>query len=273
MHNDCGRLDIPEVLAVLFHPRQDYAPAPAGAEDCIIPVADSIILGGRFFPSENADSPTILFFHGNGEIVADYDAYGFECSRHNLNFLAVDYRGYGQSTGTPSASNMIEDSHTVLAWTKKFLLDKNCTGPLAVMGRSLGSAPALELASLKDAGIAGLIIESGFAYTMPLLELLGVDIHGLCLTEKDGFGNYQKISRVTMPTYILHAQFDAIIPLISAETLHANCPAPSKEFSMIPGAGHNNIIEIVGTMYFEAIVRFTGRMGKSARRRRVGIRG
>ena len=47
-------------------------------------------------------APSILFFHGNGEIVADYDDLGPLYNRMGINFLAADYRGYGRSTGRPT---------------------------------------------------------------------------------------------------------------------------------------------------------------------------
>lgn len=70
-------------------------------------------------------------------------------------------------------SSMMRDCHTIYDFTKKWLSDNGCTGRFIVMGRSLGSAPALELASAHEDKIDGLIIESGFALAEPLLKLLG----------------------------------------------------------------------------------------------------
>ena len=68
----------------------------------LIPVEKDEVVGGRFHMAEKS-APNILFFHGNGEIVADYDDMGPLYNRMNISFLPVDYRGYGRSTGKPTS--------------------------------------------------------------------------------------------------------------------------------------------------------------------------
>ena len=130
------------------------------------------------------------------------------------------------------------------------------TGPLFVMGRSLGSAPAIELAARYEADIAGLIIESGFAYTEPLLRFLGVDTRGLGITEADCFGNFEKIKEFEKPLLIIHAQLDQFIPVSDAETLMKNCPSRRKQFQVISLADHNSILGVAGSDYFRCIKQF-----------------
>ncbi|MBU4177617.1 MAG: alpha/beta hydrolase [Desulfurivibrionaceae bacterium] len=266
------KLDRPEVLAALFYARQETTPTPAGAQDHEIEVEAGVVLGARFFLTDDPAAVNLLFFHGNGEVVSDYDDAGPRYNEQGVNFLAVDYRGYGRSTGTPGVGAMIEDAHRALDWVLAWLAGQGRTGHLVVMGRSLGSVSAIELASSEEA-VAGLIVESGIAGTLPLLCTIGIDPQGLGITEADGFGNLQKIARVQKPTYILHAQHDRIIPLTEAEELQSLCGARSKEFQMIPGADHNTILERTGKLYFQAIKQFLNRVGKSHGPRRSGIRG
>jgi fermentation-respiration switch protein FrsA (DUF1100 family) len=266
------KLDRPEVLGALFHPRPDTTPLPAGAQDHAIEVEPGVVLGARFFLTADPGAVNLLFFHGNGEVVGDYDDVGPLYNAQGINFLAVDYRGYGRSTGTPAVGAMIRDAHRVLSWVRGWLAGQERTGRLAVMGRSLGSVPAIELAASEEA-VDGLIGESGIARTLPLLRLLGLDVQALGIAESDGFGNLQKIALVQKPTYILHAQHDQIIPLSEAEELQSVCGARSKEFQMIPGADHNNILALTGKLYFQAIRQFLNRVGKSHGPRRPGIRG
>src|SRR3989339_706278 len=264
------KLDRPEVLAVLFYPRRDTTPPPVGAQDHLIEVEPGVVLGARFFLTADQAAINLLFFHGNGEVVADYDEAGPQYNAQGINFLAVDYRGYGQSTGTPTVTSLIRDAHHVLSWVQAWLAEQGRTGQLVVMGRSLGSVPAIELAASEKA-VAGLIVESGIARTLPLLRTLGHNAHTLGLAEADGFGNLEKIAQVQKPTYILHAQHDQIIPLVQAEELQSVCAARSKEFQMIPGADHNNILALAGKLYFQAIKQFLRRIGKSHGPRRPGI--
>jgi len=255
-----AKMDQPEVLGYLFHPRRDVdGSPPAGAVDHDFTVEEGVSLGARFFLGREED-PNILFFHGNGEIVSDYDAIGPQYVKHGLSLFAVDYRGYGRSGGSPSVTSMMHDAHAVFKQVKDWLAKTNRTGPLVVMGRSLGSASAVELAASYQEEVAGLIIESGFARTIPLLCCLGVDTAALGLTEADGFKNVEKMKQITKPTLIVHARHDQIIPVMEAETLQVHCAARSKEFSMIPGADHNTIMVRTGDTYFEMIKCFTNKI-------------
>jgi hypothetical protein len=249
-------LDRPEVLACLFHPRPGYHPGyQANSGDLRIPVADGVVIGGHCHRADT-EAVTILFFHGNGEIAEDYDDLGPVYARHRINFLAVDYRGYGQSTGWPTASTMLADSHVVLDFVIDWLKRQGHTGPLIVMGRSLGSAPALELARHHPEAIAGLILESGFAHTGPLLRRLGANLATLKFDEHQGFRQLDKIQTVSRPTLIIHAEYDHIIPFSDGQALYDASPAPDKRLLKIPGADHNTIFALGWRSYLAAVETF-----------------
>jgi len=240
--NDYTHLDRPEVLMRLFHPRREYGSngKPANAIDLLIPVENDIVVGGRFHMIEKS-APNILFFHGNGEIVADYDELGPLYNRMGMNFLPIDYRGYGRSTGRPTITTMMRDCHAVFEFTKEWLEGNGYTGAFIAMGRSLGSASALELASHHKIRMDGLAVESGFAYTVPLLALLGVNPSAMGFREEKGIRNLEKIRTWDKPTLVIHAEFDHIIPFLDGQALYDACPALDKTFLKIPGANHNDI--------------------------------
>ncbi|WP_339132929.1 MAG: alpha/beta fold hydrolase [Candidatus Electrothrix sp. GW3-4] len=249
-------MDSPEVQRILFHPRTvARTPVSAGAEDVDIEVEPGVVIGCRFFAA-GKDKPTLLFFHGNGEIVADYDAIALEYVRYGLNVLVTDYRGYGWSGGTPSFSTLLADSHVLYAELQKMLAEREYRSVIFIMGRSLGSAAAIELAQAYNDEISGLIIESGFAETLPLAKTLGADMAAVDITEEQTFNNISKIKRITMPTFLLHGQRDTLIPLWQAEKLHAESGARVKELQVVPGADHNSLISIGGKYYFMAIQQF-----------------
>jgi alpha-beta hydrolase superfamily lysophospholipase len=262
-----AKLDQAGVLQVLFHPRAEFeSNPPPGAVDYDIAVEEDVQIGARLHPA-GLEDPNILFFHGNGEIVSDYDSIGPIYNEHGLSLLIVDYRGYGRSGGVPTVTAMMRDAHVIFKEVRSWLKEQNRTGPLLVMGRSLGSACAIELAASNEADIKGLIIDSGFAHTVPLLRCLGVDTEALNITEADGFKNIQKIAQFAKPTLIIHAQHDQFVPVMSAEMLQVQCPARSKEFRMVPGADHNTIMLRAGNLYFEIIKRFTNKIeGKREKR-------
>lgn len=247
---DYSALDRPEVLAFLFHPRPEpgttAAAPPPGKDripsraDVLIPVEPDVSIGGRFHIADKAFC-NILFFHGNGEIVADYDELGEVYNRIGANFLAVDYRGYGRSSGSPSVTAMMQDCHRIFDFAVDWLKQHDCSGPLVVMGRSLGSASALELAAGYPERIAGLIVESGFAYASPLLALLGIDPAAIGFREETGFRNVDKIAAFKGPTLVIHAEFDHIIPFSEGRRLYEASAAEQKILLKIPGANHNDI--------------------------------
>ena len=253
-------LDRPEIGKLLFYPRTCSKTAPpTGATDIDIEVAPRIYIGCRLFTADK-QAPTLLFFHGNGEIVTDYDEIGPMYTEQNINFLVTDFRGYGWSGGSPSFTSLLKDSHVLYKKLRQYLADNGYSPNFFIMGRSLGSACAIELASTYDDDIKGLIIESGFARTLPLAETLGIDISALDIREEDTFNNVAKISRVTKPTFLLHGQLDTLIPPWQAEKLHAECGARSKELQMVPGADHNSLIAVGGIYYFQAIKRFVDKV-------------
>lgn len=256
-HPDDSLLDRPEVLACLFYPRSSFAQdPPANACDLVIPVAEGVVVGARCHLA-GSEAVTILFFHGNGEIVEDYDDIGALYVERGINFVAVDYRGYGHSTGRPTASTMLADSHVILDFVTDWLNRQEHTGPLIVMGRSLGSASALELAYRHSDKIAGIILESAFAHTGPLLCRIGVHPAALSgFEELQGFRQLDKIRTFAKPTLVIHAEYDHLIPFADGQALYDASPAPDKHLLKIPRADHNTIFTVGLRPYLDSVESF-----------------
>ena len=162
--SDYRTFDRPEILRVLFYPRPDWSLAlnHCVATSLMVPVADGVQVQVQAY----LDSPAaanIIFFHGNGEIASDYQDIAPFYTDRGINFLIADYRGYGVSSGIPTVSAMMMDCLVIFDHVKGWLREKGFTGLMIVMGRSLGSASALEIAHRRQHDMDGLIIESGFA--------------------------------------------------------------------------------------------------------------
>ncbi len=249
-----AKLDRPDIVSAIFHPRPQSL-STAGSDtisDHLIPVDDATRIGARFHVGTKSGA-NLLFFHGNGEIAADYDDLGPIYGGMQVNLLAVDYRGYGLSEGSPTVSTMMSDCHRILDYVLSWLSEQGHTGPFLVMGRSLGSASALELAAEYQDRIDGLIIESGFAYAAPLLQLLGVNITDLQMEQDDGFDNLSKIRSCRMPSLIIHAEFDHIIPYSDGRALFNACGAEDKQLLKIDHANHNDILMRGFKPYMQAV--------------------
>jgi fermentation-respiration switch protein FrsA (DUF1100 family) len=248
------QVDRPEILMLLFHPRPEWASPESvpGCHDVMVPLEGGVTLGAKFHLSGAGDS-AILFFHGNGEIAADYNDLGPLYGRMGIHFLVFDYRGYGRSGGSPTITNMMRDCHVVFELAKRFLSEKGFTGPLIVMGRSLGSAPALELASTYADEVSGLIVESGFAFAEPLFELFGFSLKKMGISEQDAFRNVEKIRALGKPCLIIHGERDHLIPFAEGQALFDACKAKKKRLLVIPGADHNDLFYRGIEEYLQAV--------------------
>jgi pimeloyl-ACP methyl ester carboxylesterase len=176
-----------------------------------------------------------------------------------MNVIVADYRGYGHSDGLPSIANILNDAKMIYDSVKKMLEDENFTGKLFIMGRSLGSLCAIELASVNKT-IPGLIVESGSATNFRnYLALYGlVPFDHPVWEEGRNFFNKEKIRNIEMPTLIIHGEQDSLIPVSEANILFENSGAKNKKLVIIPGADHNTIMFIDGEIYFNNIASFVG---------------
>ena len=247
-------IDNPTVSNVVFYPRKILMPKETDPNIRILKlnIENDILIGG-FFYLNNPDLPTILLFHGNGEIASDYDFIAPHYTS-KLNLCIVEYRGYGLSTGSPSFSAMLTDAHKIFTGVKDFLNENGFTGPLILMGRSLGSASAIELASSYQDDIAALIIESGFAHTYNLLYRLGIPKRLFMEHEEDDVSPLPLMKRISLPTLIIHGKRDFIIPVNDAYSLHNACSSERKKLIIIPPAGHNDIMNY--PVYMDSIFEF-----------------
>ncbi len=251
---DYSPLDQPHILGFVFYPRPDWTPPPPSATDHSVPVADGISISCRFYPTGES-APNLLFFHGNGEVVYDYDGIAPLYNREGINLFVADYRGYGQSGGAPSFSHTVADAHVILNYFHDTMRASACSGPLFVMGRSLGSLPAVELAANHAQVLRGLIVESGFASTGRLISYLMPTFQSVHLEEFEK-ANLEKIHSITMPVLLIHGERDEIIPHEQAEIFYQNVGSKDKRLLTIPGAGHNDIMLIGMREYFSAIREF-----------------
>lgn len=251
---DACPFDRHEILSLLFHPRPGL-PVPEETDSCFdlfIPGHDGERLAIRCHLA-GKKLPTLLFFHGNGEVASDYDELAPHLIRCGFNFVIAEYRGYGLSRGEPTVSHMLTDAKTAFTFMEGWLKKREYNGPMVVMGRSLGSAPALELAASFPERVHALVLESGFARLIPLLHTIGLPQWVELPNESDGPDNLAKISTYKGPLLVIHADEDAIIPCHEGEDLFEASPSPEKRFLEVKNAGHNDVFYVGHRDYLEAL--------------------
>ena len=250
---DYSVLDNPEASARSFHPLRGWTETPDGAVDCVVTVADGTTLSCRFFAVGRAN-PTVLFFYGGGENVARYDDIAPHYTRIGANFFVADYRGFGASSGSPSFNAILSDAHEVLDWLQGTMQKLRFTGPLYVMGRSMGRHAAGELAITAGDRINGVIIESGRPNLGRIAQGLAPEI--VRALEED----YQaKFYSITIPALVIHGQWDETAPLAGAVDMFNKLETVHKHLEIIPGASHNDLMYVGFQQYFNAIRGFMAR--------------
>jgi pimeloyl-ACP methyl ester carboxylesterase len=260
---DYALLDRIGASAFMFHPRPDFEDPPEGASDGLIEVEPGVAVAARFYVYD-ISYPTILYFHGNGEIASDHDGFAYLYGEAGANLFVAEFRGYGRSGGWPSAQHLVADAHPI---AKEFhaLLDRvGFTGGRFIMGRSLGSHPALELAANAPERFDGLIIESGAAGLRRMMERFGLSSEAGPAAELVA-AHEAKIRSIQLPLLVIHGERDELVPLETAHELYALLAHVDREMLVIPRAGHNDLLWLGWQQYFEAIRTFIARWGSSGR--------
>jgi len=201
------------------------------------------------------DAKTVIYFHGNGEIVEDYlELFVPVFEQLGFNLFLAEYRGYGMSTGEPGLAAMLEDvEHIIKAVGKP--LDQ-----LVLFGRSIGSLYAIHGASIFPE-IPGLIIESGVAEILERVllrakpEELGVHMTELEKAVATDFNHQEKLGKYKGSTFVMHAEHDSMVSCMHGLKLHQWAPDP-KAMKIFEKGDHNDIFYVNSEEYFTLIYQF-----------------
>jgi alpha-beta hydrolase superfamily lysophospholipase len=259
---DLSFLDRPEILEVIFplayssFGLPDFLQvSPHNVPTYAIEVEDGISIRCGFWVAGKG-CPSILYFHGNGETVASHEWIAPLYIQKGINLFVADYRGYGSSDGKPTISNMIADTHPVFKGFREVIEEEGFEDSLFVMGRSLGSIPAIEVAFNYQDEIRGLIVESGSANNFRRLRDYAGGVEQTTLDEESPFLNKVKVHQITRPTLIIHGEYDQIMPVSEGKELYRSSGAEDKRILIIPGAGHNDLMVMGQRQYFDTIEDF-----------------
>lgn len=231
--------------SMIFQPRPtSYATLPGLIT---ISAADGTSIAMVHLPNAAA-THTVLYFHGNAEDLGDLHDHFEALRQHGYAVLGVDYRSYGLSAGSPNEPNVYADA----AMAFRYLVDQLGVPPqrIIIYGSSLGGGAAVELATRGP--VAGLVLHSCFVSAFRVVT-------GIPLVPGDRFKNLAKIGRVRCPVLVMHGDEDGTIPFSHGKKLFAAAPAP-KRFLRVEGAGHNNLVEVAGPRYWDALKEFAGEL-------------
>jgi pimeloyl-ACP methyl ester carboxylesterase len=251
-------LDDPNISNIVFYPRKTRIPEnlPDNIRPLTFQIDEEIKIGGIcYLKDENL--PSILMFHGNGEIALDYSYFYesyFDC---DVNLTVADFRGYGFSTGKPIYSVLIDDAMPIYNQFIDWINENGLNNSIFVKGRSLGSVCAAEIGSHNPKDVRGIIFESGFASIYKLMTDL-FRIQGPEITKEilAPYSNDIRIKRFQKPTLVIHGTADWIISVEQGKLIYSTIPeGVEKELILIEGAGHNNIFSY-DVEYFVPLKKF-----------------
>ncbi len=238
---------------LLYHPTQHLATTPGHHELLFEPVSfnttDGETLSGWWVPSTRQRG-VLLFLHGNAGNMADRIESLKVFNSLGLSVFIFDYRGYGQSTGTPTENGLYEDAES--AW--RYLAGTRNIDPMRIVifGRSLGGGVATWLAARHSS--RAVILESAFTSVHDLI-FHHYPFVPVQLLLNDKFDSLSRVhSMQTGALLVIHSPEDETVPYAHGTELH-RAARGNKEFFEIEGT-HNNGFIATGERYVERIDSF-----------------
>ncbi len=206
------------------------SPAQAGlpsAQEVTLTASDGVKSIAWHVPPRG-DRPIILYFHGNGGALRYRVDRFSRLLADGIGLVALEYRGYGGSTGIPTEAGLIADGEAAYA----FAAARYPVKDLVLWGESLGSGVAVPLAAEKPVG--RVILEAPFTSAAAVASerywYLPVR-----LLMKDQFRSDEQIGKVTAPVLILHGARDGIVPYAMGERLFEATKAPKHIVRFLDG--------------------------------------
>ena len=229
-----GVLYLAQRSLLYFPDKTRFRPADLGlpqAEEVVLQSADGERLIAWHVPPREG-KPLIIYFQGNGGGL-DLRAVRFsKLTSDGTGLLALCYRGYGGSSGSPSEAGIIRDAEAAY----DFAAARYGQDRIVLWGESLGTGVAVALASEKP--VARVVLESPYTsiadvaasiyWFMPVRWMI-----------KDTFRSDERIAKVTVPVLIVHGERDNVVPITFGERLYDLIRSP-KRFIRLPNAGHND---------------------------------
>lgn len=250
-------------LVYLFQSRLVYFPQ-IGREVAVTPQAygltfeavtiatgDGEKLAAWWVPAAGARG-TVLIFHGNAGNISHRLDYLAMFHRLGYATLIVDYRGYGQSTGSPSEEGTYRDAEAAWRWLTVEREVK--AGDIVLFGESLGGAVAAWLAT--RVAPRALVLASTFT-SVPDLGAQVYPFLPVRLISRFSYDNVENVRRVKVPVLVAHSRDDDIIPYAHGKTLFeaANQPKQLLELS----GGHNDSFLFMRPEWVEQLAAFLER--------------
>ncbi len=222
-------------------------------EDVWLPVDDEVTVFG-WFVDAGPTKPVLLWCHGNAGNLSHRLENIRLLYQRGISVFIFDYRGYGQSTGTPTEVGFYQDAFVCY----DYLVHERHVSPerLIAFGRSLGSGVAGEVAVQHPT--AGLIVEGSFPSIQAMSDhhYFGLPARWVMDVE---FNLMQKVRALNVPLLVIHGERDSVVPMFLGKQVFDAASEP-KWWHAVSHAGHNDVPFVGGESYFREIDMFLQRV-------------
>lgn len=210
--------------------------------------------------SKISTDTVILYLHGNAGHLDFYwpriKLLANVGGKNRFGVLAIDYRGYGLSEGTPTEAGLYADADAAMKWLKSNGLSND---RLVVYGFSLGSAPATEItANARSMQPSKLMLEAPFASD----EVMTQDASGLSLPgsffSNLEIDNAEEIKKVQEPFFWIHGVDDSFLSYKThGEVIFKNYDGVYSISHPVEGGEHGDVPAVMGyPEYMTAVLNF-----------------
>jgi uncharacterized protein len=225
-------------------------------EDVRIETADGETLHAWWLPAPEPRAQ-VIFWHGNGGNLSLWLDVIAGLRRQEFSVLAVDYRGFGASTGRPSEQGLYRDADAALRVFEERL--KQPGAPVIYWGRSIGTPVAAYMAAERPPD--ALVLESPFA---DIVAIIGGNpvMRFLHLFSSYRFPTSEFLERYDGPLLVIHGDADSIVPFSAGRRVYEEARGNRKTFVPIPGADHNDLHVVNRVQYWQAVDAFVTKLGR-----------
>ena len=230
---------------------EDVTPRQLGADFTAhtFETADGERLRAWHLPRADAVAQ-VVYFHGNGGNLSIWTDVLVGLWRQRLDVVAVDYRGYGLSTGSPTEQGLYRDVEATITHVDATMRRPEL--PLIYWGRSLGTAMAGYAATRGRPD--GVVLEAGFPSAKALFDRNPVMLV-LSAFSTYRFATAEWMANVQTPALVIHGDRDSVIPYRLGQRLYEALPG-RKRFVTIPGGDHNDPAPADPEPYWSAVREF-----------------
>lgn len=225
-----------------------------GFSEKILNTQDRVKILAWYKKPQNFDPKIIVYFHGNAGNLGERAERFSNFSNAGFGVLAITYRGYSGSEGSPSEEGLIADANAAL----EFLFENGYNRKdIILFGESLGSGVAMQIAS-KDK-FAAMVLDSPFSSIASVAKRTYwfVPVNFIL---KDKFDSIEIADRITTPTLVIHSISDNIVPYAEGEKLYQTLGSEKKMITL-KNIGH---VDASGNFLAEEIEKFLATLSSVA---------